>query len=322
MKQWLKILSASAVLFACLNGTVSAQEKIMIGEPAWPGAKIIASVIEVVIIDKLGGKAERVPGTNPVIFKAMGRGKGDIDVHPDVWLPNQQSLTDKYVDGENTVALSKNGYEGSSGFCVPSYIAEEKGIKSIFDLATPDGAKAFDSNGDGKGEIWLGEPTSAGTKIRQVKFRDYGIEAFFEGTGEEEPFAYAKVGNAVSKKEGVVFACYKPHYLFKLYELTILEEPPYDPENYKMVQPDQDPDWFAKSTVKTGDSKKIVRVAYSRSLETRAPDVANFLANIELDSQTVSAWTHELTVEKKDPTDVAREWVNGNGARVDKWLGL
>jgi ABC-type proline/glycine betaine transport system substrate-binding protein len=28
----------------------------------------------------------------------MDQGKGDIDVHPDVWLPNQEAFTNKYAD--------------------------------------------------------------------------------------------------------------------------------------------------------------------------------------------------------------------------------
>jgi glycine betaine/proline transport system substrate-binding protein len=41
----------------------------------------------------LAAKSELVPGNNATIFQAMDQGKGDIDVHPDVWLPNQESFT-------------------------------------------------------------------------------------------------------------------------------------------------------------------------------------------------------------------------------------
>ena len=63
----------------------------MIGKPSWPGAKIITNVLKVVIEEKLGGEAELVPGTNPVIFAAMDGDRGDIDVHPDVWLPTRKA---------------------------------------------------------------------------------------------------------------------------------------------------------------------------------------------------------------------------------------
>ena len=64
------------ILAACLAATTSlsahaASDTVMIGEPSWPGAKIIANLIKVVIEEKLGGQAELVPGTNPVIFAAV-----------------------------------------------------------------------------------------------------------------------------------------------------------------------------------------------------------------------------------------------------------
>ncbi len=298
----------------------SAQDTVVIGEPAWPAARVIAQVIKTVIEEEIGGSADIVPGKNPVIFKAMDRGKGDIDVHPDVWLPNQGSLTAEYVDAKGTVALSESTYKGMTGMCIPGYMAE-MGITSIQDLATPDGAALFDSNGDGKGEIWIGAAAWAGAKTWTVKLRDYGVSDFFELTSEDEAVALANVGNRIRAKQGVVFSCYKPHYVFKLHDLALLEEPAYDPELYNMVQPNEDPDWLENSSVATADPAKTVHVAYSRSLEERAPEAARLLANIALDNQTVSAWTHEVVVNEMDPAEVASNWVAGNKDRVQGWLG-
>ena len=92
-------------------------ETVAIGMPSWTGAQAIANLLKVVVEEKIGGKATLVPGNNSTIFQAMDQGKGDIDVHPDVWLPNQEAFTKKYVDGTGTVQLSKNPYEGNQGFC-------------------------------------------------------------------------------------------------------------------------------------------------------------------------------------------------------------
>ena len=314
------LISAVLVCTAATNGF--AAEKVMIGEPSWPGAKIIANLIKVVITEKLGGEADLVPGTNAVIFAAMHGGKGDIDVHPDVWWPNQQNFTDKFVEQEKTVALSNGSYKGKTGFCVPTYVATEKGVTSIYDLATLESQTLFDSDGDGKGEIWVGAPGWASTKVHLVKMRDYGIGDFLEPTKEEDTLFFAKLSGAIKKRQGIVFYCYAPHYVHKLYELTMLQEPPYDPAKYKIVQPTEDADWFAKSKITTGDREKTVRVGYSRSLETRAPEVAEFLSRIDLDRDTVSAWTHAVVVDKREAADVVREWVANNSKVVDSWLGL
>ena len=315
----MSVISAVLVLAAT---TVSAQDKVMIGEPNWPGAKIIANLLKVIITEKLGVKADLVPGTNAVIFAAMGGGKGDIDVHPDVWWPNQQNFTDKYVDQDKTVALSKGSYKGKTGFCVPTNVATQSEITSIYDLATPQAQKVFDSDGDGKGEIWVGAPGWASTNVHLVKVRDYGIGDFLEPTKEDDTLFFAKLADAVKKKQGVVFYCYAPHYVHKLYDLTMLQEPPHDPSKYKIVQPTDDADWFAKSEITTGDKEKTVRIGYSRSLETRAPEAAAFLSRIDLDAATVSGWTHAVVVEKREAADVVGEWVANSAGIVDGWLGL
>jgi glycine betaine/proline transport system substrate-binding protein len=316
-----KSILVSAVLCVAAT-TAAAQSTVMIGEPSWPGAKIIANLISTVITTRLGGQATIVPGTNPVIFAAMDGGKGDIDVHPDVWLPNQKSFTDKYVDGSKTVGLSKGSYSGRAGFCVPTYMVKDHKVKSVYDLATPEAQKLFDADGDGRGEIWIGASGWASTAIHQVKARDYGISDFLTPGKEDEAVFYAKLANQIAKKKGVAFYCYTPHYVHKLYDVTMLEEPAFDAAKYKMVQPNEDADWLAKSKITVGDSPKFVHVAYSKSLEKRAPDVARFLANIKLETDLVSEWTRQVIVEKKEPADVVKAWVAANPKVVDRWLGL
>lgn len=311
----------TAIALVLAAGSAQAQSKVMVGEPSWPGAKIIANLIKVVITDKLGGEADLVPGTNPVIFAAMDGGRGDIDVHPDVWLPNQEALTKEYVDDKGTVGLSSGAYEGRSGFCVPTYTADG-GVQSVFDLATPDAQTLFDSDGDGNGELWIGASGWASTNVHKVKARDYGIETFLEPGTEDETVFYAKLEDLISEEKAAAFYCYKPHYVHALYDVTMLEEPEHDPATYTIVQPDEDADWYDKSEITSGDSVKTVTVAYSKSLEERAPDAAKFLANIALSADDVSLWTYEVVVEGKDPAEVVKAWVDANGDTVDSWLGI
>lgn len=75
----LRMLALSAVLTVCAAFSVHAQETTTIVEPDWRSGLAMAGLVKVVIEDKLGGTAELVPGTNAVVFKGMGRGKGDID---------------------------------------------------------------------------------------------------------------------------------------------------------------------------------------------------------------------------------------------------
>ena len=50
-------------------------------------------MLAAVVNDKIGGKADIVPGNNAAIYGAIERDKGEIQVHPDIWLPNQEGFT-------------------------------------------------------------------------------------------------------------------------------------------------------------------------------------------------------------------------------------
>jgi len=319
MKKPIRHLLAAGTLV--LGSSAASAESINIGAPAWTGAQAIAHLIQEVVVTKIGGTAELVPGNNAAIFQAMDQGKGDIDVHPDVWLPNQETFTKKFVDGAGTVTLSSNSYEGKQNFCVSKDFSEKNEVTSIFDLARPEIAKLMDSDGNGKGEIWIGAPGWASANVNEVKVRDYGLMPFMEPIRADQAVMTARVGDAIKKGEGYAFYCYSPHAIWFQHDIVRLEEPAFDAEKYVALQPSDDPDWFSKSKVMTEDAIKQVQVAYSNSLSERSPAIADFLANMQLDGDTVSSFAFEIE-GGKDPADVAKEWVEANSDRVDSWLGL
>ncbi|WP_261398779.1 glycine betaine ABC transporter substrate-binding protein [Leisingera daeponensis] len=314
-------LTAATALSLSAAGAM-AQEKVMVGEPSWPGAKVMSRVIGQVIETRLGGEAGYAPGANAVIFAAMDGGRGDIDVHPDVWLPNHLSFTEEYVDQKGTVGLSSGSYQGRTGFCTPTYMVEKHGISSVFDLATPMAQELYDTNGDGKGEIWLGATGWASTNVHKVKVRDYGIETFLEPSTEDETVFYARLKDAIDQEQGVVFYCYEPHYVHALYDVTMIEEPEHNPDTYTMLQPDQDSDWYNKSSITSGDPVKTVTVAYSKSLEQRNPAAAAFLSRIDMDSGELSKLTYQVVIQGQEIDAAVSDWLAANGETVDGWLGL
>ncbi len=321
MKKNLFAALCAASLLIASNSAV-AGESVKIGMPAWTGAQAIANLIKVIVVEKIGGQAELVPGTNATIFQAMDQGKGDIDVHPDVWLPNQETFTKEYVDAKGTVILSSNPYQGKQNFCVTKAFSEANNVTSIFDLARPEIARLMDSDGNGKGEIWIGAPGWASANVNEVKVRDYGLMEFMEPIRAEQSVMVATVGDSVAKNQGYAFYCYAPHAIWFMHDIVALEEPPYDPAKYIMVQPAEDADWFEKSTVMSEDALKKVQVAYSKSLEERSPIIAGLLANMSLDTDTVSNFAFEIAANGRDAEEVAKEWVAANGPRVDSWLGI
>jgi glycine betaine/proline transport system substrate-binding protein len=317
------ILSSVTGVALCLSSTVAfSAEKVNIGAPSWTGAQAIAALLQAVVVERIGGEANLVPGNNATIFQGMHQGKGDIDVHPDVWLPNQESFTKKYVDGEGTVTLSSNSYEGNQGFCVPTAFGEANNITDIADLGRPDVAGLMDSDGNGKGEMWIGAPGWASANVNEVKVRDYDLLSFIEPIRAEESVKTARVKDAIAKNEGYAFYCYKPHAVWYMFDVKMLTEPTYDPANYKMVQPSDSPDWYTDSKVATKDALKNVQIAWSNSLKDRSPAIAEFFERFSLTADDVSGFAFEISGNGRDAAEVASEWIAKNPDRVDAWLGL
>jgi glycine betaine/proline transport system substrate-binding protein len=315
------LISATAAL-ALSSAPALAAEEVKIGVPSWTGAQAIAHLLGAVVEMRIGGSVEYVPGNNATIFQAMDQGKGDIDVHPDVWLPNQESFTKKYVDEAGTVTLSSNPYEGNQGFCVSKDFAAANSITDIADLGRPDVAALMDSDGNGKGEMWIGAPGWASANVNEVKVRDYGLLDFIEPIRAEEAVKTARIKDSIAKGEGYAFYCYEPHAVWFMFDVTMLTEPAFDPEKYVMVQPSDDADWYEKSMVASKDALKDVQIAWSNSLPERSPAIAEFFSRFSLSANDVSGFAYEISGKGRDPAEVAREWVEANPDRVDAWLGL
>ncbi|MEQ8307769.1 MAG: glycine betaine ABC transporter substrate-binding protein [Hoeflea sp.] len=317
----LKATLLTATLLSAISAPALA-ESVKIGVPSWTGAQAIAHVLGAVVENRIGGEVEYVPGNNATIFQAMDQGKGDIDVHPDVWLPNQESFTKQYVDEAGTVTLSSNPYEGNQGFCVSKDFAEANNITDIADLGRPDVAALMDSDGNGKGEMWIGAPGWASANVNEVKVRDYGLLDFIEPIRAEESVKTARIKDSIAKGEGYAFYCYEPHAVWYMFDVVMLTEPTYDPAKYVMIQPSDDADWYEKSKVATKDDLKEVQIAWSSSLPERSPAIAEFFQRFSLSADDVSSFAYEISGKGRDPAEVAKEWMEANPDRVDAWLGL
>jgi len=278
-------------------------EDVKIGVPSWTGAQAMAHLLGAVVEMRIGGTVDYVPGNNATIFQGMDQGKGDIDVHPDVWLPNQESFTKKYVDGAGTVVLNQQPYEGNQGFCVSKDFAEANNITDIADLGRPDVAALMDSDGNGKGEMWIGAPGWASANVNEVKVRDYGLLDFIEPIRAEESVKTARIKDSIAKGEGYAFYCYKPHAVWFMFDVVMLSEPTYDAAKYIMVQPSDDADWYEKSSVSTKDALKKVQIAYSKSLPDRSPAIAEFFERFSVTADDVSNFAFEISGNGRDPAE-------------------
>ena len=306
-----------AVLLSAGMSSVQAAD-IVIGVPNWPSVAATANILKVALEDNLGLEVELQNGTNPVIFEAMD--SGSMHVHPEVWLPNQANLHDKFVETRGTVRMNPNGVPSFQGMCVTKATADRTGITQLADLADPDMAKHFDSNGDGRGEVWIGASGWASTNVEKIRAKSYGYDETMELVEMDETLAMADLDAAVAKDTNHVAYCYTPNHVFAMHDLVILEEPEYDASKWSVIQPTDDPQWLEKSDAPVAWDLAHLHVHYAASLEQAHPEAAAMLGNVKLTTDQVSDMTFALVVDKADPAEYAKQWAKDNAALVDSWM--
>ena len=316
MKVLKRIIAASAALFMMVGTTQAAD--IIIGSPNWVTVQATAHILKVVLEENLGLEVEVQNGTNPVVFEAMD--KGSMHVHPEVWLPNQANLHDTYVKDKGTVSMNPNGVTAFQGICVTKHTADTLGVSKITDLTDPSIAAQFDSNGDGRGEVWIGATGWASTNVEKIRAKSYGYAETLELTEMDETLALANLDAAVQQKKPFVFFCYTPHHMFGLHELVVLEEPAHDPDKWVVFQPTDDPNWLENSMAGVAWKDANLHIHYAKSLEESQPEAAAVLSKINLTTDQVSSLAFSVTVQKMSLEDVATAFVEENAASVDEWL--
>ncbi len=313
-----KTLTGAVVAVSMGISSIATAADVVIGVPNWPSVAATASILKVVIEDNFGLEVELQNATNPVVFEAMD--SGSMDIHPEVWLPNQANLNNTFVKQKKTVVQAPNGTPAFQGMCVTKGTASRTGIKKLSDLSDPDMAKNFDHDGDGRGEVWIGASGWASTSVEKVRAKSYGYDETMNLLEMDETLAMAGVDAAVAKKTDHVFFCYTPNHVFALHELVILEEPAYDAAKWKMVQPTDDPNWLEVSDTPVAWDLAYLHIHYAASLKKDYPEVAAMLDGVKFDTDLVSAMTYALVVDKKDANDYAQEWVKENASLVDSWM--
>ena len=290
-------LAICAVATLAATGTAKAAD-VVIGVPSWATVQVTAHILKVILEDNFGLEVELQNSTNPVIFEGMDR--GSMHVHPEVWLPNQANLHDKFVKERGTVAMNPNGVPSFQGFCATRSTAENHDVTSIYDLTDPDKAALFDGDGDGMGEVWIGASGWASTNVEKIRAKSYGYDQTLTLLEMDESLALAALDAAVTADDPFVMYCYTPHHMFALHDLVILEEPSHDPSNWNVIQPTDDPDWLAKSEAGSAWDLAWLHIHFAKGLEESHPDAANLLGNVKLDVDMVSHMAYALGVENQD----------------------
>jgi glycine betaine/proline transport system substrate-binding protein len=315
-----------------------ADTKVMIGQLEWPGSRAIEELLKQVMEERLDADVEFIAAVQEALYEGMDKGDGSVDVVADMWTDHLPDQMQKYVrpGSRETIILNTEPYLGTEGIYVPAYAAKELNLTRLEQLADPNIAKAFDSDGNGKGELWAGAVGWETVNHTEVRGKSYGFNKDIEYTTVDQAVFLAQLKAAYTDKKPIAFYYWTPEWIFAAYDLVKLEEaeftgktteadkgtPNYNPDGcYTFYQPSQRTDWLEASDIKCGQPPTHVHIAHSKELAGRDPKISQFLRQVKLDADVINQWILAMEVDGRPVEEVVKEWIDANNDKIEKeWL--
>lgn len=329
---------AAASLLAVAATAAQAKTQVVIGELDWPGSRAIEQVLKQVMEEYLDAEVSTIAAAQEALYEALDKGDGTADVVADMWTDHLPAQMKAYVlpGGRQSIILNKTPYLGTEGIFVPQYVVDKHGVKDLADLAKPEVAKLFDSDGNGLGELWGGSVGWESLGHTQVRAKSYGFDKTMELTTVEQAVVLAQLKDAIASEKPVAFYYWTPEWIHAAYKLHQLGEPAFDgytmesakdTERYKadgcytFYQPAERNDWLEASSIKCSQPPTRVNIAHSSALAARDPKVSQFLTQVTLNADDVNAWILAMEVDGKPVEEVAKAWIDANRAKIEsEWL--
>ncbi len=308
------VLALTMTLAGCGTGTAAAPGSsssaeggvtIKAGRFSWSAAELEIEILRAIAADHpdLGVSAIDDTQLDPATAW-VGLQRGDIDILPEVNLPNQQSYVDESAD---ETYLASQTYDGATqGWFVPRYLVEgadapAAGLTSVDQLE-----EYADKVG---GALDDADPGWVTTQQNTKRLAAYAPS--LKHNTSSEAALIAQLERSYSRQEPILLYFYHPHWLFQKYDLVQLEEPKAYTDG---CFDDGGPGDCAIPTLSA-------HIAARKDLEERAPKFAALLGKVAIPLDDIEGMLQKVDVDKRPVADVAREWVDAHAGDIDGWIG-
>jgi len=309
-------LTLALLLSACSSDTSKDSiDVIKFADAGWDSIRVHNSIAQVIIEEGYGYKTEVTNGTSTATFQALE--KGDINVYMEVWTDNLKEIYGEALEKGTIIELSSNFDDNSQGLYVPTYVIEgdeERGIEAVApDLRTVEDLAnyphIFEDPEDTDKGIIIGAPSSwVLSEFLAEKIETYGLDETYNylAPGSDSAIVASLVG-AYTKGEPWVGYYWSPTWVTGKYDLTLLEDNPYDEEIWDLN----------KGTEFAPDD---VVVAAHKDLATQAEDVVAFLSNYKTSNKITEEMLDYMEQNEADPDQTAKWWMTENEDIWTTWV--
>lgn len=321
----LSLLAAMLLIFSmagCGGGTTTTTEDskaskgtLTFADAGWDSIRFHNSVAAFILKHGYGYDSEVIAGSSPVTF--AGHRQGDIDIYMEVWTDNLSEAYEEALSKGEVVLMSTNFDDNAQGFYVPTYVIkgdEAKGIapmapdlKSVSDL--PKYWQLFvDPGNPGKGRVYGSPPGWAVDEIMNAKMDTYGLRNTFDyfQPGSDTALSASMV-RAVENGEPWVGYYWEPTWIIGTYDMTLLEEAPFDKtlwdEGYACA--------FAPCPV---------TITVYKDIPDKHPEIVEFLKNYQTSSELTSEALAYMEEHKADADQAAVYFLKNHQEVWTAWV--
>ncbi|WP_284139535.1 ABC transporter substrate-binding protein [Virgibacillus sp. LDC-1] len=302
----LLLITLLTVLSACSSDSASDGkiDKIVFADAGWDSIRVHNSIAQMIVEEGLGYKTDVTSGSTAATVQGLR--EGDINVYMEVWTDNIKEVYEEAIDAGDIEKLSVNFDDNNQGLYVPTYVIEgdeERGIEPMApDLRTVEDLKKYpevfeDPEDPGRGRIINGPSGWAVEKSITQKFETYGLDEtmnnFIPGS---DSAAVADLVSAYESGKAWVGYYWSPTWVTAKYDLTLLEEPEFDPETWE-------------KTKGTAFPPNDVVVAVHKDMPNQAPEVVDFLKNYETSSELTEDALNYMEANDASAEEAAAWWM-------------
>ncbi|MEV2275273.1 glycine betaine ABC transporter substrate-binding protein [Nocardiopsis sp. NPDC049922] len=223
-------------------------------------------------------------------FGAQALADGHVDAYLGHWWPTQEPFFEDRLEAGDIEVLSTLMTGTTYAPAVPGYVADEYGVRSLVDLA--ENQDLFESE-----LLGIEAGTSGNRHILDAIASDaYGLGEW-ELVQSSSAAMLVELERRADAGEPVVVLGWRPHWMNDEWDLVYLDDP-------QGVWPG------------AGEIRVLAHAGFADD----NPNAARFLSQMEVDTETVSEWTRQISRENVPVKTVARDWIAENTDRVDAWL--
>lgn len=234
--------------------------------------------ITTLVAEELGYEVNVLEGDVGFMFLSLA--EGDIDIWPGIWPAMHAPFLEQF--DEQFELGSKIFEDAPTGWAVPSYVD----VDTIGELVGNEDIV--------NGELTGFEPGAGMMLTSEDVIEAHGLDLeLLSGTMAS---MLAEVEYATSQQEPILFLGWRPHTMFREYDIKMLEDE-------KGIWGNDSDQW-----------------GITHGFNETAPEVYNFVKNMKMSIDDVEAYLYQQQEEGQDPTELAKQWIEDNRSDVDSWI--